>query len=215
MTSKKKNNQDVTVVHQSEGDQALWKQFVVTCAAHIDPVLASILHSTDLVTFDRNKQVLEVVTYKKFMFFQDLFIEQKTVYQKYLNQLFGYQVMLMIQFSKADQLHVVVKNQPTAAQQVDSIQSAHLDMTGSAKNRPQEMVVKTGQARSSYEIPKTGTKEYSKKTYSRSTAPQEFAANEKSLDVSDKQKWKITNQLLQHFGGSVKEIIKDTHEFDA
>ena len=40
--------------------------------------------------------------------------------------------------------------------------------------------------------------------------------NERTVDVADEKKWKITHMLLDNFGGSVREIIKDTtNEFDA
>lgn len=35
------------------------------------------------------------------------------------------------------------------------------------------------------------------------------------LDISDKKKWEVTHTLLKHFGGTVLEMGKDTHESDA
>ena len=35
------------------------------------------------------------------------------------------------------------------------------------------------------------------------------------IDISDVEKWKLTHTLLKHFGGTVREVIKDTHESDA
>lgn len=35
------------------------------------------------------------------------------------------------------------------------------------------------------------------------------------LDISDKEKWELTHALLKHFGGTISEVGKDTHEQDA
>lgn len=35
------------------------------------------------------------------------------------------------------------------------------------------------------------------------------------LDISDKKKWELTHTLLKHFGGTISEMGKDTHEQDA
>lgn len=35
------------------------------------------------------------------------------------------------------------------------------------------------------------------------------------LDISDKEKWELTHILLKHFGGTISEMGKDTHEQDA
>lgn len=35
------------------------------------------------------------------------------------------------------------------------------------------------------------------------------------LDLSDKEKWELTHTLLKHFGGTVTQVGKDTHESDA
>lgn len=85
-----------------QDDFVLWQQFVTIVQAHIDPVLSSILLVTELVQFDRIKKIVEVTTLKKFVLFQDLFFEQKYIYQEYLNKIFGYQVTLILHFSKQE-----------------------------------------------------------------------------------------------------------------
>lgn len=35
------------------------------------------------------------------------------------------------------------------------------------------------------------------------------------LDISDTKKWELTHTLLKHFGGTISEMGKDTHEQDA
>ena len=35
------------------------------------------------------------------------------------------------------------------------------------------------------------------------------------LDISDKEKWELTHTLLKHFGGTISEMGKDTHEPNA
>lgn len=189
---KKKNEDQVQSVVPKNQDEVLWKQFVQTVSAHIDPVLASMLHATDLVHFDRSAQMVEVVTLKKFILFQDLFLEQKHVYQQYLNRLFGFQAMLVVQFTKVDAPVIQPRIQPTLSDDVAPVVMAP---------RPKQ-------------APNAAPMAY----YGKRAAPQQaapVAINERAIDVSDTEKWKITHTLLQHFGGTVREIIKDTHEFDA
>lgn len=193
MTIKKKNDRVVESVVPKNQDELLWKQFVQTVSAHIDPVLASMLYATDLVQFDRTRQMVEVVTLKKFVLFQDLFLEQKHVYQEYLNRLFGFQAMLVVQFIKVE---APIMIQPRAVQgAIDS--AAPVLMVP----RPRQM---TTPAPMAY---------FGKRSEQQQPVP--VALNERAIDVSDTKKWKITHSLLQHFGGTVREIIKDTHEFDA
>ena len=85
-------------------DVRLFKQFVTMSAAHIDPVLTSMLYATDLIQFDKARQIVEINTLKKFILFQDLFLEQKNIYQKYLDQVFGYQTTLVVQFNKKEEI---------------------------------------------------------------------------------------------------------------
>lgn len=192
---KKKNDQIVESVAPKNQDEHLWKQFVQTVSAHIDPVLASMLYATELVQFDRARQTIEVVTLKKFVLFQDLFLEQKHVYQEYLNRLFGFQATLIVQFTKVDA--------PMAVQ-------PRIVSTVSDNIAPVVMPPKPKQAPVSSPAP---TAYYGRKSTPQQSAP--VALNERSIDVSDTKKWKITHSLLQQFGGTVREIIKDTHEFDA
>lgn len=173
-------------------------------SAHIDPVLASMLYATDLIQFDRTRQMVEVVTLKKFVLFQDLFLEQKHVYQEYLNRLFGFQAMLVVQFTKVE-APVVMQHR---AVQVAAESTAPVVMA--AKPQLPVSAAPSAVKRTAAPAPMAY---YGKRAAPQQSAP--VALNERAIDVSDTKKWKITHTLLQHFGGTVREIIKDTHEFDA
>lgn len=147
-----------------------WEMFVKAVAAHVDPVLASMLFATEFQEFDQAKKIVRVATLKKFILFQDLFIEQKKIYQEYLDRVFGFQAMLVVEFNKTAALPKMVQQVPLIDRSISQ--------------------------------PQVSVKNYT-------------AEKQRSLDVSDIKKWKITHALLEHFGGSVKEIVKDTHEFDA
>jgi len=194
---KKKNKKGESSASPVSPDGVLWKQFIQTVSAHIDPVLASMLYATDLINFDKQRQVVEVVTLKKFMLFQDLFLEQKHIYQEYLNRLFGYQVVLVVQFTKVEAakpmpapMAATVHDQPVVHHEVKRHENAPV------KKMPfvPQNNMRRGQPQSS---------------------SMQFAKNERALDVSDTKKWKITHTLLDHLGGTVREIIKETDEFNA
>ncbi|MBP6892463.1 hypothetical protein KBB68_02670 [Candidatus Babeliales bacterium] len=178
MMKKKNKSDDVKIGDSSiptvvQGGLSQWEMFVRVVAAHVDPVLASMLYATKFVHFDQIQKIVRVATLKKFVLFQDLFIEQKKVYQEYLDRIFGFQTVLIVDFINiAESKKIVVPE--------DNV-----------KNVEQPVLRK-------YE-----------------TVKHQNVEKQRSLDVSDQQKWKVTHALLEHFGGTVKEIIKDTHEFDA
>ncbi len=184
MKKKKKLNDDLILLKsQNQGDIlpfkkedfsiSKWEMFVRAVVAHVDPVLASMLYATEFVEFDQSQKIVRVATLKKFVLFQDLFIEQKKIYQEYLDRIFGFQTMLIVNFINT-------------AQPVKTVVSLQ-----SAKNIEQPITSKADVVKNS-KIEKR-----------------------RSFDISDQKKWKVTHALLEHFGGTVKEIIKDTHEFDA
>jgi len=194
---KKKNKEVESSASPVSQDGALWKQFIQAVSAHIDPVLASMLYATDLISFDKQRQVVEVVTLKKFMLFQDLFLEQKHIYQEYLNKLFGYQVVLVVQFTKVE----AVKPMPVPiAATVHDQPVVHREV-----KRHENTPVKKMPFVSQHNM---------RRGPSQSSSMQ-LAKNERALDVSDTKKWKITHTLLDHLGGTVREIIKETDEFNA
>jgi hypothetical protein len=153
-----------------------WEMFVKVVVAHVDPVLASMLYATEFVQFDQPQNVVRVATLKKFVLFQDLFIEQKKIYQEYLDRIFGFGAILVVDFSNVAAPKKIEKDYANA-------QSSNAAESSSFK---QPVMQK-----------------------------KDVVVHQKTADIADKQKWKITHALLEHFGGTVKEIIKDKHEFDA
>lgn len=163
---KKKKNFDLT---GQKSDSALqWEMFVKVVVAHIDPVLASMLYVTQFLEFDATKKIVRVATLKKFVLFQDLFIEQKKFYQEYLDRVFGFDTLLVVEFINVDMPR---KIEPKV------ITEKNIETT----------VVKKSET-SLVKVQSRGN-EY------------------KDLDLSDKTKWKMTHALLEHFGGTVKEIV--------
>lgn len=150
-----------------DGGLSPWDMFVKVVAAHVDPVLASMLYATQFVKFDQAHNIVHVATLKKFVLFQDLFIEQKKNYQEYLDRIFGFKTVLVVDF-----IHV---------------------------SEPKKIVVQK------HEVQKGETL----------LAHNQKSVVQKAVDVSDHKKWKVTHALLEHFGGTVKEIVKEKHEFDA
>ena len=178
---KKKN---LTVSEQTSNDHE-WNTFVKVVVAHIDPVLASIFYATQLVQFEKSQKIIRISTLKKFVLFQDLFIEQKKFYQEYLDRIFGFGSTLVVDFSLIDQ--------PKKREVVVDVSVEKKDDILEKNN------IKTSHVSA---INKSKIGEYT---------PQKNMKNV-SIDISDKAKWKVTHALLEHFGGTVREIIKDTYE---
>ena len=157
-----------------------WQMFVKVVHAHVDPILASMLYETDIISFDADKKVVHIASLKKFLIFQDLFIEQKSLYQEYLDRVFGFNTILFVEFIKTSNVSKKIDGVHDAAPRVAVSEVVH--DSNQANSRTKEKIVgKYG----------------------------------KMVDVTDMKKWKLTHMLLERFGGTVQEISKDTHEFDA
>ncbi len=202
---KKKN---IVTDLKTDSHEQLFKQFVTMSAAHIDPVLASMLYATDLIQFDKERQIVEINTLKKFILFQDLFVEQKKIYQKYLDQVFGYQATLIVQFTKEE---IVVEKVNTLGEGLKPIDQKIVNAAQPTSQKPvaRQMVGQDKQKA-------TVSGQFGLRKVQRYQPPEVCNKNERTVDVADRNKWKITHMLLENFGGSVREIIKDTtDEFNA
>lgn len=190
-----KGTAHVSVTHENTG-VSKWKMFVVAAQAHVDPVLASMLFETEIVDFDQLKKIVRVTTLKKFTIFQDLFVDQRKHYQEYLDRIFGFGSTLVVEFIKIiDRKKVEYPKAQTAnAQGVDALMML------------QPLAESTSRVNVSSATPK--------QSHGRLTR-MSLGKNEKHIDIDDAAKWTLTNELLDHFGGTVREIIKDTHELDA
>lgn len=170
-------------VHQLSHGVQEWSTFVKVVVAHVDPVLASMLYVTEFLSFDEKQKVVRVATLKKFSLFQDLFIEQKKIYQEYLDRIFGFNAMLVVEFINV--------TEPKAISSQSVISKSREQVSSEIFIKNTDTVYKVH--------PKNMRVE-----------------NEHFADVSDSKRWKVTHALLEHFGGTVREVIKDTtHEFDA
>lgn len=184
-----------------------WQMFIKVVHAHIDPVLASMLFETDFIKFDHAKKIVHLVTLKKFTMFQDLFIEQRTNYQEYLDRIFGFKTVLVVEFVKISEkkkMDEQKKETSGSVVQMHSTQVTSSNAIGSAQSRRQA----TGQR--TYDRAAASSRNVGDRSVSVSVG-----RNEKNIDITDEKKWKLTHKLLEHFGGTVREIIKDSNEFDA
>ncbi|MBM17971.1 MAG: DNA polymerase III, subunit gamma and tau [Epsilonproteobacteria bacterium] len=145
-----------------------WKTFIQAITKQTDPILYSMFCESDFINFDIEQKTVQIQTLKKFIMFQDLFMEHKKSYQTILERCFGAQVILAIDFGK----EMRVKKESVVQQKRTPV-SSHRQTTHSVRQV-------------------AGT-----------------------LDISDKEKWKLTHTLLKLFGGTVSEMGKDKHESDA
>jgi len=187
---KKKKNEQL-VVNAVDADQVKWQMFVKVVHVHIDPVLASMLFETDFIKFDQAKKIIHLVTLKKFTMFQDLFIEQRSRYQEYLDRIFGFKAILVVEFIKTTERRRVEeeKRQPVV--------SGAAGLSGSDMGRT------------------VNNRTVDNRMINDRTVSVSLSKNEKNIDIADEAKWKLTHRLLENFGGTVREIIKDSYEFDA
>jgi hypothetical protein len=177
---KKKNK--LNIKDEKNNGSVQWDMFVKVVVAHVDPVLASMLYATQFLQFDSKQNIVRVATLKKFVLFQDLFIDQKKFYQEYLDRVFGFKTVLVVEFINASEPKKVVEK---------VIEAKKVENSSGAQNSYKTVEQKN-------EIVK-----------------HQNVSHQKTFDSSDQKKWKITNALLEHFGGTVKEIVKENHEFDA
>ena len=177
---KKKN----LILQEQNNSHDEWCTFVKMVVAHIDPVLASILYATQFQEFDKSQKIVRISTLKKFVLFQDLFFEQKKIYQEYLDRIFGFGATLVVDFSLVDQ--------PRKKEAVIVTGEKNDDILEKNKKNLSDTAVMIKPKMSEYR-------------------PQKNIQNV-SFDISDKSKWKVTHALLEHFGGTVREIIKDVYE---
>ncbi|MCX5924160.1 MAG: hypothetical protein NTZ68_01935 [Candidatus Dependentiae bacterium] len=189
------------VAEAVDTDLVKWQMFVKAVHAHIDPVLASMLFETDFIKFDQAKKIIHLVTLKKFTMFQDLFIEQRSAYQEYLDRIFGFKSILVVEFIKTTERRRVEeeKRQPVVS---GATRPSGSDMGRTVNDR-------TVNNRT------VNNRTVNDRTISDRTVSVSLSKNEKNIDIADETKWKLTHRLLENFGGTVREIVKDSHEFDA
>jgi len=184
---------------------AKWQMFVKAVYAHIDPVLASMLMETDFIDFDQNKKIIHLVTLKKFSIFQDLFIEQKPHYQEYLDRIFGFKTVLVVDFVKI----IEKKKMDELKEQRAEFVAPAFSRTAKTESQSNDHVA---YGRKGSSGSRSGSSDSSVRD---SSVKVGLSKNEKNIDITDAKKWKFTHTLLEHFGGTVREIIKDSNEFDA
>lgn len=208
----------VTTAQNLPSDPSLvkWQMFVKVIHAHIDPVLASMLFETDFIQFDQAKKIVHLVTLKKFTMFQDLFIEQRQNYQEYLDRIFGFKTVLVVEFIKISEKKKMDEQKRETS---DSVLHGNAAQVTATPGNSAQVTAAHGNSLTESRRQATGYKTYDRASSSRNVGSRNvsvsFSKNEKNIDVTDEKKWKLTHKLLEHFGGTVREIIKDSNEFDA
>jgi len=212
---KKKKNEQL-VADAVDPYLVKWQMFVKVVHAHIDPVLASMLFETDFIKFDQAKKIIHLVTLKKFTMFQDLFIEQKAHYQEYLDRIFGFKSILVVEFIKTTERRRVEeeKRQPVVS---GAMRPTGSDMGRTVTDRTvtDRMVNNQTVNNRTVNDRTISDRKVSDRTINDRTVSVSLSKNEKNIDIADETKWKLTHRLLENFGGTVREIVKDSHEFDA
>jgi DNA polymerase III subunit gamma/tau len=157
--------------------QGAWQQMIGLISQCGDPILISIFKQAQFVGVDENKLV-SISFSEQFSFFEDLIIENKTVWQKFLLQVFGEQAFLKTAFDGKPK--EVVRSEDVSQSAVSNQGAVEVKKKTSYQNG----------VSSSYQAKRISSKSFVKK----------------QVDVSDKQKWPLVNQILEHFPGQVYEV---------
>ena len=166
----------------------MWEQFILSSYKIIDPIVYSMFRESIFIDFDKQKNILYIKVLKKFMIFNDMFSEYKSQYQLLLDRCFNAKVLLVVDFYQEENNKSLSSNESKIDNNIEK----------NNKKEENKSLQKIDLDNSRHYVPKKTQNVISRK-----------------LDISDKEKWKLTNILLNHFQGTISEIRKDTHEPDA
>ena len=170
-----------TSLQLSEVQDASWASFLSQLESINDPFIKSIFIQSRYESFDVQSGILTICFAEQFAFFNDLIVENSSVWLPLLKSVFGEKVSLKTLFKgEAPQLTV------TKAEQ--SKEAAH-------DTRPEKE-----------EQPKDGSRN-GFRTVQKAARPS-FEKKGKSIDVSDTQTWQKTALVLKYFPGNVAEIAE-------
>lgn len=169
------------VVAVSTTEDNRWSGFITKVEQLSDPILSSILKQAQFRSYNEQTHELTVAFAQDPTFFGALIEETKITWMGFLQELFGKDVQLKPVFEKSN---VPVK--------------PAVPSTGAAKS----YVAKPQQINTAQQKPVTGS-------------PNKFVRTQPKraviVNVSDKEKWKTANKLVDAFGGTVVEVEGD-HE---
>lgn len=166
-----------------------WSSFLTKVSEFDDPVLTSIFKQAQFDQLDNTNMRVRVFIDKKFSFLQHLLEESKPNWLKILKEVFG---------DRAD-LDYILKEGIVSEQK------------GFAK-------VEAGSATSTTEV-KSVANSYNSSGHSNQAQPKkdfvikkQSNATVSSVDISDKQTWKLSNSLVDIFPGKIIEINENSKE---
>lgn len=153
-----------------------------------DPVLTSVFKQAQFKSYDQSSAKLELILNRRFTFFQDHLDATKANWYKLLQEQFGSSLICDFQFTG-------VEKEPSV-KKVEAVAVA-LPLPSQKKEQSKQQ----------------DGRQYNTKQTGRSDAFSFSRYNNKNkqhlgpiLDVKDKELWKKTHMLLQHFPGTVHEI---------
>jgi hypothetical protein len=177
----------------AKDDSAEWSQFIERVGAGVkDPVVQSIFKQAFFVSFDAQEKQVQVEFLKDLAFFKDIVQGAKASWQPLLEECFGAGVVLKSQFSLARQTQPMHKVTKDAVPEKNSVQA----------KAPIPVVQKEQR---SYATQQAQRQQQYRASVKPATARMPYM-NEKSIDVSDENMWKIAPMLLRHFPGTITEV---------
>jgi DNA polymerase-3 subunit gamma/tau len=175
---------------ESDDDLAHFNRRWATVITHIttlgDPVLTSVFKQAQFKSYDQISGKLELVLNRRFTFFQDHLDNTKPNWYRLIQEQFGAQLVCDFQFTGVEQ-EPSVKRVEAVASPISLPKREHpKQQVGTQYNTRQ------GAARDANSFARYNGK---KKEHMGPT-----------LDIKDKELWKKTHMVLQHFPGTVHEI---------
>lgn len=175
------NDQVESVVAQKktefvENKQDPWQRLLGLVSQCSDPILVSIFKQAKFVAVD-SSGLVEIEFSEDYSFFGDLITEKEIVWKNYLQQVFGEEAKLNVRFTPSVDMPKATVEKDTASGAGNSAASGGFTAAPRA-------------AKSSYQSRQIGQGRQMKK----------------QVDVSDKQKWPLANQILEYFPGQVYEV---------
>lgn len=178
------DDEDESDVPEDDAQKALWQTFITALEKIQDPLLLSVFRQGTLLSIDHEKNNLAVQFPKELSFFQSLITDSEQIYKKLLKELFAKDFSLRTEFSG--------ESKPVAVQPV----TLKIPVT-----IPQEQPKVVPAPKKHFAEKQSFGSRYPMKKKSEPQLPREPI-----VDVSDVQRWQMTNLLLKYFPGTVTEI---------
>lgn len=154
---------------EREASTNQWQHLLGLIASCGDPIIDSIFKQAQFDGVDVHNKV-QISFSDQGLFFKDLILEKKFVWQGYLIQVFGENAQLEISFLERS---------------IQPANSMKVSFADNKLNHKNEVIINTHLDSSNVNIRKIINKQ---------------------IDVADKEKWPLANQILEYFPGQVYEV---------